>query len=63
MIARRYDQDDFAYLLGDGSVACVHLSFSSGPDRPPWPSTGMFGDLDDWIENCMLPEHEEWSPS
>lgn len=62
LIARRCDEDDFAFLLADGSVACVHLSFSSGPDSPPWPSTAMFADLDDWTENCMLPEHEEWPP-
>lgn len=61
LIARRYDQDDFAYLLADGSVACVHLSFSKGPDSPPWPSTGMFGDLEDWTKTCMMPEHEEWT--
>lgn len=60
LFARRQDMDDFAFLLNDGSVATVHLTFSKGPDRPPWPSTSVSANLDEWVGSVMMPDHEDW---
>lgn len=39
--------DDALFVLDDGRAALVHLSYPTrGPDRPPWPITEFFADVD-----------------
>lgn len=47
-IARADGRDDYLFQLPDERVAEVHLTFANRPERPPWPVTAVFEDLDDW---------------
>lgn len=63
-MARRQDSDDVLFCLLDGTyrVAVVHLTWiSNPPDRPPWPSSQIYEDLDCWVQECMLPDHAEFA--
>ncbi len=58
MIARRSDSDDVLYLLVDGQVAEVRLSWSEHSEADPnWPWTAIFPSLQVWAEQSMLPAH------
>jgi len=61
-IARRQDCDDVLFKLLDGSgrYAVVHLSFQKEKD-PQWPECHLFTGVEDWIENGMKPDHEDWA--
>ena len=62
-MGRRYDKDDFLFLIDDSdfSFAVVHLTFSrKRENNPNFPTTKVFKNLDDWTENCMMPDHEEF---
>jgi hypothetical protein len=62
-IGKRDISDDVLFRLLDGSgrVAEVHLTWtSSPPERPPWPSTGIFASLEEWAEESMRPDHEQF---
>lgn len=47
-IARADGRDDYLFALEDGRVAEVHLTFANRPERPPWPGTALFANLDAW---------------
>ena len=49
----------FEILDGSGRVAEVHLDWQ-GKQKPPWPSSVVYGSLAEWRENRMIPEHKEW---
>src|SRR5690348_14998018 len=49
-IGRRDDTDDALFLLPDGRVAEVHLTWASGSVGDPWPSTVIFPGLNNWAE-------------
>lgn len=49
----------FELLDGSGRVAEVHLVWQ-GRQTPPWPTTEIFSNLDEWRIKRMLLEHEEW---
>ncbi|WP_146002127.1 hypothetical protein [Cupriavidus pauculus] len=51
----------FEILDGSGRVAVVHLTWSKSRERLPWPITVFYTDMENWIETCMLPEHQEWA--
>src|SRR5262245_12630810 len=60
-IARRADQDDVLFMLGDGRVAEVHLTWLGRPeDVPRWPGTSIHASIEAWIEQRMMPDHEEF---
>lgn len=62
LIARRIDTDDALFLLADGRVAEVHMTWSKRAEPDPrWPATGIFASLDDWARDSMLPLHQELS--
>lgn len=49
-IARAEGSDDILFQLDDGRVAEVHLTFAGRPERPPWPGTAIFDDLNAWAK-------------
>lgn len=53
-IASRQDCDDFPVVLEDDRGAVVHLPWSI-ETSPFWPHTEIYADLNDWVENGMLP--------
>ena len=57
----RGDGDDclFAILDETNRVAVVHLVWQ-GPQKPPWPHTEIYNNLEEWRLERMLPEHKEW---
>ena len=59
----RGNGDDALFQILDGSdrVANVHLTWSKGQERLPWPQTSIYKNLQDWTEKVMLPEHKDWS--
>jgi hypothetical protein len=59
-IARRLDNDDVLFELADHEkpLAVVHLSYKRETD-PQLPWTVLFDSWEDWVENCMEPDHEE----
>lgn len=59
LIARLWSRDDALFLLEDGAVAEVHLTWSKRPEpNPLWPSTAIFPSLTVWAEQVMRPLHE-----
>jgi hypothetical protein len=60
-LARRSDQDDVLFAVDNPSqFAVVHLSYAARPDRPPWPDTICFDDVETFVEGRMRPDHEEY---
>lgn len=57
----RGDGDDALFALEDntGRVAEVHLVWQ-GKQRPPWPATTLFSNLNEWKLKSMIPAHAEW---
>ncbi len=62
LIARHDASDDclFELLDGSGRVAIVHLTWSRTQERLPWPETIICDDLQTFVSDHMLPEHEAW---
>lgn len=59
-IARRADNDDVLFqLIGhEKPLAVVQLSYRHEADAQlPW--TVLFDSWEDWVENCMQPDHED----
>lgn len=52
-LARRIDCDDVLFVLASGQVACVHLIWSGQQESPPWPSTHVYGSLQEFIATRM----------
>jgi hypothetical protein len=42
------------------ALAMVHLTWSRHEERLPWPSTKYFQSWQDYLTQCMLPDHEEY---
>jgi hypothetical protein len=62
-LARRYDCDDVLFAVEDGTgrVALVHLTWTQcPPERPPWPYTIIFPDLEAWAVLSMQADAEEF---
>jgi hypothetical protein len=61
-VGRRYDTDDVLFLLLEhpAALAVVHLTWTGRPERNSgWPQTTFYSSLEDWIERCMKPDHED----
>ena len=62
-IGRRYDCDDYLFQVHDSefNYAVVHLTYSRMKEQDAgFPRTKLFKDLNDWINNCMIPDHSEY---
>lgn len=62
-IGRRYDCDEYLFQVNnlDFRVAVVHLTFSGKEEfNNNYPKTKVYKDLNDWINNCMIPDHYEF---
>lgn len=61
-IGQRQDRDDFLFYLGESApnFAVVHLTFQR-ETRPEWPRTILFDSVASWIEQCMIPDAEEFA--
>lgn len=60
LIARRADTDDALFELANGRVAEVHLTWSQRVEQDPrWPVTAVFGCLEEWARESMVPLHAE----
>ena len=62
-IAWRSDCDDVLFAVRNpGELAVVHLTYSSdAPERTGWPETQVFSTVAAFVEECMMPEHEDFS--
>ena len=58
-VARRIDQGDVLFRV-DEELAVVHLTYSSAPERPPWPKTRVFGSPFEFVSKCLEPDHDEY---
>src|SRR5688572_14374266 len=61
-IGNRIDCDDILFYLGDSppQFAVVHLTFQPESD-PTWPQTVLYDSLTAWVEQCMIPDAEEYA--
>ena len=59
VLGRRIDCDDVLYLLEEPyGLAVVQLSYAGNvPERPPFPATRFYATIDEFREECMLPDH------
>jgi hypothetical protein len=61
IIARRADTDDALFLLEDGSVAEVQLTWSEHAEADPsFPWTTLYPSLQAWVEQSMIPAHRNY---
>ena len=61
-VGRRQDCDDVLFYLGEAvpHFAVVHLTYAR-ETRAEWPRTSLFDTLSAWIEQCMIPDAEEFA--
>ncbi len=62
VIARRQDNDDVLLHIEDNTfpLAVVHLTWSGSVESDPaFPYTRRYANLDEWVEQCMRPDHAE----
>jgi len=63
-VALRINCDDVLFAADDPSktLAVVHLTWTGKVERDPrWPETTLYRGWQDWIDRCMLPDHQEYS--
>jgi hypothetical protein len=63
-VARRKDSDDVLFLLLDhpSPLAVVHLTWTGRSERnSTWPQTTFYTSLQDWVERCMKPDHDQYT--
>jgi len=61
-VAARRDCDDVLFVLTEEKPACavVHLTYIGKEERPGWPETRLFASLDEWVRDCMIPDHDDY---
>jgi len=62
-IGRRYDRDEFLFQVNSSEfkIAVVQLTFSGKKlTDSNYPKTRLYIDFNDWINNCMIPDHIEF---
>lgn len=62
-LAARADQDDVLFLITEGRVAEVHLTWASGEVEPPWPHATVHASLEDWRVHAEASWAEESRPT
>jgi hypothetical protein len=61
LVARRYDRDDALFLLDDGRLADVHLTWRRDMEPDPrWPSCGLFDSIEEWAREVMEPDSRDF---
>lgn len=61
-VARRDDRDDVLFEVAGMEYAVVHLTWRRQRETDPrWPSTELYATLEDWREQTMLPDHEDYT--
>jgi hypothetical protein len=50
--------DDVLFLLVDGRVSNVHLTWSRTAERKSWPSHRIYASFEEWAQQVMIPDHE-----
>jgi hypothetical protein len=60
-IGCRQDCDDVLFYLGESEpgFAVVHLTYQR-ETSPEWPSTVLFATLAEWVEQCLIPDAEDF---
>lgn len=62
LIGRRYDRDTALFLLDDGRIARVHLTWRQDTENDPrWPDTTIYVGAQDWQERGLAADHAEWA--
>ncbi|SDP22661.1 hypothetical protein SAMN04487897_1512 [Paenibacillus sp. yr247] len=63
VIARRLDRDDLLFMFeGSTKVVQVHLTWKGkSEDDPNWPKTKVFAIIQDWMNQIMIPDSEEFN--
>lgn len=51
----------FEILDGTGRVADVHLTWSKGTERLPWPITTIYASITEWADTGMIRDHKDWA--
>jgi hypothetical protein len=59
VLGRCIDCDDVLYVLEEPyGLAVVHHTYAGTvPERPPFPATRFYATIDEFREECMLPDH------
>jgi hypothetical protein len=52
--------DDVLFETEDGRIVQVHLTLSQRAEQPPWPRHGIYSNADEWVQQVMVPAHEEY---
>jgi hypothetical protein len=63
-VARRFDSDDVLFLLLEHAspLAVVHLTWTGRTEKNSnWPHTALYASLDDFVQRCMKPDHDEYA--
>lgn len=60
-VARRQDNDDVLFILADGRLAVVHLTWRGKQDRSPFPWTDLYATAEAFVQGRMTPDHREWT--
>lgn len=62
LIGRRYDRDTALFLLDDGRIARVHLTWRQDTEIDPrWPETTIYADPHDWWNRGLAEDHADWT--
>ena len=61
-VAQRFDCDDVLFALVNHvhALAVVHLTYSTSQASSQWPRTQFFDNIQDWVENCMKPDNQDY---
>lgn len=61
-VGRRIDCDDVLFVTDDPQkpIAVVHLTWRIESD-PSLPITSIFDGWQDWVENCMMKDHNDYT--
>src|SRR5579864_9638309 len=49
--------DDVLFLLDDGRVAGVHLTWCRGAEQNPCPSHRIYASFEEWAQQVMILDH------
>jgi hypothetical protein len=60
-VAHLIDRDDVLFEIAGGSapLAVIHPTWNRESD-PHWPTVRLFASWDEWVQDEMLPAHEEY---
>ena len=63
-VARRVDSDDVLFALNPNLCECavIHLTWSGRVEMDPrYPAYELHATFDDWVQERMVPDHNEYS--